>query len=177
MTGLNAASLQGDRALLDILTRMGACLTPQDSGVAVVPAPLHGITVDMGSCPDLVPTIAAVAAFADGDTTITNVAHLRIKESDRLRAPARALAAIGVRVDEHEDGLTVHGLGSRSRIRIGSAVFEGCNDHRMVMSEALFSLRAEDVRPDGIRARIDTPDAVSKSFPEFWKTWESFFED
>lgn len=177
VTGLNAASLQGDRALLDILTRMGACLTPQDSGVTVTPAPLHGITVDMGACPDLVPTIAAVAAFADGETSITNVAHLRIKESDRLRAPARALAAIGVRVDEHEDGITVHGLGSGSRVRIGSAVFGGCNDHRMVMSEALFSLRAEDVRPDGIRAHIDTPDAVNKSFPEFWKTWESFFED
>ena len=47
----------------------------------------------------------------------------------------------------------------------------------MVMSEALFSLRSDDVRPDGIRAHIDTPGAVNKSFPEFWHTWESFFED
>ena len=118
-----------------------------------------------------------MAAFADGPTTITNVAHLRIKESDRLRAPARALARIGVSVDEHDDGLTIHGLGSQARIRIGDTVFEGCNDHRMVMSEALFSLRSDDVRPDGIRAHIDTPGAVNKSFPEFWHTWESFFED
>lgn len=177
VTGLSATSLQGDRALLDILSRMGASLKPCEDGVSVTPAPLHGITADMSACPDLVPTIAAVAAFADGPTTITNVAHLRIKESDRLRAPARALARIGVRVDEHDDGLTIHGLGSQARIRISDTVFEGCNDHRMVMSEALFSLRSEDVRPDGIRAHIDTPGAVNKSFPEFWHTWESCFED
>ena len=91
----------------------------------------------MGHCPDLVPTVAVLAAFAQGPTRVRNVAHLRIKESDRITAPATELARLGVRVDEHDDGLTVHGLGPDGPAWDEAARFSAHNDHRIAMSLAL----------------------------------------
>lgn len=175
--GVRPDSLQGDRAIIDIFREMGAHIEERPRSLAVTPAPLHGIEVDMSQSPDLVPTVAAVAAFAQGDTTITNVAHLRIKESDRIHAPAEALRRLGVTVTEHEDGLTVHGLGNGARVSMAGVVFDTMNDHRMAMSEAIFSLRANDVRPAQMRRHVDNPDVVRKSFPAFWKVWEAFSND
>ncbi len=175
--GVRLNSLQGDRAILDILREMGAGIEGDGDGILVTPAPLHGIDIDMGQCPDLVPTVAAVAAFAEGRTVISNVAHLRIKESDRIKAPAAALRAIGVRCDERPDGLAVHGLGSGARVELAGRRFVTDNDHRMAMSQALFSLRSLDVRPPEMRRRMDNPQVVAKSFPDFWKTFEAFAND
>ncbi len=175
--GLREDSLQGDRALLGILDRMGASMVCTKKDISIVPRPLHGIDVDMSQCPDLVPTVAVLAAFADGDTTIGNVAHLRIKESDRIKAPADSLRSIGVRVEEHDDGLTIHGLGSGTRVSLDGLRFACSNDHRMAMSQALYALRADDVRLPEMRRRMDSPDVVSKSFPHFWKTMEAFSND
>ncbi|MDO5536686.1 MAG: 3-phosphoshikimate 1-carboxyvinyltransferase [Desulfovibrionaceae bacterium] len=175
--GMREDSLQGDRALLDILEQMGASLLCTKRDISVVPRPLHGVTVDMSQCPDLVPTVAVLAAFADGDTTITNVAHLRIKESDRIKAPATSLRSIGVHVEEHDDGLTIHGLGSDVRVNLAGVRLFANNDHRMAMSQALYSLRSNDVRPAEIFRQIDNPQVVSKSFPNFWKTFEAFAND
>merc|ERR1711879_675823 len=77
--GLSTDSLQGDRAIMDILKSMGAKIESDDHSMTVHPSKLHGVEVDMGLCPDLVPTVAVAASFADSPTTITNVAHLRIK--------------------------------------------------------------------------------------------------
>lgn len=175
--GITSHSLQGDRALLAILASMGALIETTKEGIVVRPSALHGIRVDMGQCPDLVPTVAALAAFADGQTMITNVRHLRIKETDRIKAPALSLRAVGAKVFEHEDGLTITGLGSKARLHLGTVLFQACNDHRMAMSQALYSLRSTDIAPTEIRAHIDTPEVVKKSFPDFWRTWEAFSYD
>ncbi len=175
--GVNPDSLQGDRALLDILRDMGAVLVSNQQGITVLPRPLHGITVDMSQCPDLVPTVAVVAAFAEGTTTITNVAHLRIKESDRIKAPAQSLRSIGVQVDEHEDGLTIHGLGPNVRLSLAGKKFATNHDHRMAMSQALYALKSLDVRPPEMFRLMENPTVVSKSFPDFWKTFEAFVND
>ena len=151
--GLRADSLQGDRAMLSILQKMGARLEVEPDAVTVYPSELHGVALDMGSCPDLVPTVAVLAAFAKGSTRISNVAHLRIKESDRINAPATELAKTGVTVDELSDGMLVSGtggtggMGGRLRNRPAAprlpegATLSAHNDHRMAMSLALLGLR------------------------------------
>lgn len=164
VTGLRADSQQGDRALLDIMQRMGAQITRADDGITVSPSPLSGARLDMGSCPDLVPTVAVLAAFAKGRTTITNVAHLRIKESDRIAAPAEELRKVGVTVEEHADGLSVVGLGEAPHVPEGT-LFRAHGDHRIAMSTALLGLG------QNMLIQVDTPEVVSKSFPHFWELW------
>lgn len=166
--GLNAASLQGDRAMLAILRDMGCRVEVEAESVTVYPSALRGIDVDMGACPDLVPTVAALAAFATGETTVRNVAHLRIKESDRIAAPAGELAKVGVRITEREDGLTVAGLGRPPLLPQGEQAprFSSHGDHRMAMSLALLELH-------GGRIDLDDPACVSKSFPHFWTLWDT----
>ena len=164
VTGLNALSLQGDRALVDILLRMGARVDVGQDSVEVQPSSLRAVqNLDMGHCPDLVPTVAALAAFAHGPTTVVNVAHLRIKESDRIAAPAAELRKVGVRVDEHADGLTVHGLGQAPVVPQGTR-FAAHGDHRIAMSTALLGLHGADIA-------LDDPAVVAKSFPHFWELW------
>lgn len=173
--GLRQDSLQGDRAIVNILQRMGARVETDDyGGITVYPSALHGIQLDMHDCPDLVPTVAVLAGFAQGSTRIDNVAHLRHKESDRLHAPAEELAKTGVVVDELHDGLLIHGLGGRSfglrePILPDEVALSTHNDHRMAMSLSLLSLRDSAIN---IRERLDNPSVVDKSFPDFWQCWE-----
>jgi 3-phosphoshikimate 1-carboxyvinyltransferase len=155
--GLRRDSLQGDRAILDLLGRMGAAVAWDAAGVTVSPSRLSGIDADMGACPDLAPTLAVAACFAEGPTTIRNVAHLRIKESDRLEALATEIAKTGCAVETFADGLTVR----PAPLPAGRSIaFETRGDHRLVMGPALFALA-------GIDARFDNPGCVAKSFPGF----------
>jgi 3-phosphoshikimate 1-carboxyvinyltransferase len=164
ITGLRADSLQGDKAMLKILQDMGARVEIEPDAVTVHPSRLKGITVDMGDCPDIVPTVAAIAAYAEGPTTVTNVGHLRIKECDRLAGPAAQLAKAGIKVDVHEDGLTVHPAGRESIKAPAGTVFEAYNDHRMAMSLSLLCFA-------GVQVELDDPKCVAKSFPGFWRKW------
>jgi len=158
---LRQDSAQGDTAMVDILGRMGARLTQDATSVIVYPTPLSGITVDMGHCPDLVPTIAACAAMAVGVTTIRNVAHLRLKESDRLAALADNLTRAGARATVTPDGLVIEPGLIPPHDTVSFATYD---DHRMAMSMALFGL-------GGVTARFDNPGCVAKSFPHFFDEW------
>ncbi len=162
--GLRQDSLQGDKAMLEILTSMGARFYWDNDSLILYPSPLHGITVDMRHCPDLVPTVAVLASFATGITTICNVAHLRIKESDRIAAPATELRKIGIHVEEREDGLSVHGIGQAPRIPQDTR-FSAHGDHRIAMGLSLLSLHGQKVL-------LDDTSVVQKSFPHFWEMWE-----
>ncbi len=165
--GLRADSLQGDRVMLDILRAMGARVEVEPDAVTVHPSGLHGVKADMSRCPDLVPTVAALAAHASGPTRLWNAAHLRLKECDRIAVPVQELGKVGVRCDEHEDGLTVHGDPALAS-RLGSLEgigFSAHGDHRIAMSLALLELH-------GGRLTLDDPACVSKSFPDFWERWE-----
>ncbi|MHC1753177.1 3-phosphoshikimate 1-carboxyvinyltransferase [Humidesulfovibrio sp.] len=160
VSGLRADSLQGDRAILDILAAMGAQVDWDADGQAVTvsPRPLAGVHVDMGACPDLVPTVAVAACFASSPTTIVNVAHLRIKESDRLEALATEIAKTGCGTEMFADGLTI----TPAPLKKGQAVeFATRADHRLVMGPALFALA-------GLAVSFDNPGCVAKSFPGFW---------
>ena len=166
--GLRKDSLQGDRAMLELLERMGAKVSWSDDVVTVHPGQLHGIEADMGSCPDIVPTISVVAALAQGPTRISNVAHLRIKESDRLAAVAQELTRTGCRVDVLEDGLHIQPAPLPED---GKTIqFSAHGDHRIAMSMAVLE-RA------GVRVEIDQPGCVAKSNPRFWDQWNALQQD
>lgn len=167
---LNRYSLQGDQAILDILADMGAQVIWQGNAVTVAPPKpgptaqsqkLQGINVNMADCPDLVPTVAVLAAFATKPTTITGVAHLRIKESDRIAAPAAELRKVGCITEELSDGLRII---PPKHLHAPISPFCTYNDHRMAMSAALFSCAGFDVQ-------IENPGCVAKSFPDFWQVW------
>lgn len=178
LKGLREDSLQGDRIFLDILCKMGAEVKSTSDSVCVFPSPLHGVDLDMGYSPDLVPTVAVMAAFAHGSTRIRNVAHLKLKETDRIAASAKELNRIGVIVDTLSDGLLINGRGDHISHKIGHAhlpvlaeheQFECHNDHRIAMSLALLDV----VNPDlHVQTRLDAPDCVGKSFPTFWELWD-----
>jgi len=153
-------SLQGDAMLVPLLGRMGCEVSRSGKGVALQGAEyLRGISVDMADMPDVVPTLAVVAAFAHGDTVISNIAHLRIKECDRLSAVVKELGKIGVKVDEYQDKMIIHGDGG-SHLR--GAEIETYQDHRMAMSMAVAGLKVPGVKITGEKC-------VAKSFPDFWQ--------
>ena len=158
VTGVRADSLQGDKAIARILADMGAGVEFGPKGVTVTPRPLKGISVDMSACPDLVPTVAMAALFADGPTTISGVAHLRIKESDRIAAVAGAIRAVGSEVDELDDGMVVR---PKPLPRGNTVRFETHADHRMAMSFSLLGF-------GGVTVELDNPGCVAKSCPDFF---------
>ena len=153
-------SLQGDAMLVPLLARMGCDINQAGNGITVTGAGrLDGITVDMGNMPDVVPTLAVVAAFAEGLTEITNIGHLRIKECDRLHAVVTELTRMGAAVEEFTDRMIIHGEGGRN---LHGAQIETYNDHRMAMSMAVAGLKVPEIR-------ILEEQCVAKSFPDFWQ--------
>ena len=153
-------SLQGDAMLVPLLGRMGCDVQREGGGITVAAErPLEGITIDMGDMPDVVPTLAVVAAFAEGKTEITNIAHLRIKECDRLSAVVTELRKMGAEVEEFPEAMVIHGDGGR---RLHGAEIETYNDHRMAMCFAVAGLRVPGVKIHG-------EGCVAKSFPDFWQ--------
>ncbi|HDI60922.1 MAG TPA: 3-phosphoshikimate 1-carboxyvinyltransferase [Desulfobacteraceae bacterium] len=160
--GIGRDSLQGDLGLLRVLERMGCRVGFESDGVAVKGGPLSAVEIDMADMPDVVPTLAVVAAFAAGTTTITGVAHLREKESDRLAAVAAELSRMGIRADTGDDWLRIWGG------RPVGAVIETYNDHRMAMSFAVAGLKTEGVV-------IRQPEVVAKSFPDFWLVFNRLY--
>ena len=117
---------------------------------------LKGITVDMGDYPDLAQTLAVVAAYAEGKTEMTNIAHLRFKESDRISDTAAELAKMGIKANVTDNSMVVYGGKPRG------AEMEAHADHRMAMSLAIAALFAEG---DSV---INGAEAVSKSYPQFF---------
>ncbi len=153
-------SLQGDSALVPLLARMGCNITRDGGGITVEGCErLQGITVDMADMPDVVPTLAVVAAFAHGKTEIKNIEHLRIKECDRLTATLTELAKMGAKVEEGQDYMIIHGDGGEC---LHGTAIETYNDHRMAMSFAVAGLRVSGIQITG-------EGCVAKSFPDFWE--------
>jgi 3-phosphoshikimate 1-carboxyvinyltransferase len=151
---------QGDIGFLDILEEMGCVIERNPGWVAVRGGSLRRVEVDMAGMPDLVPTLAAIALFADGETVIRNVPHLRHKESDRLHSVRCEWEKLGGHVKELPDGLVIRGGSALS----GGAV-DPHDDHRLAMSLAVIGLKVPGVR-------IDREECVQKSFPGFWDLWE-----
>lgn len=156
VTGLNISSTQGDKAICDALRLFGADIRAEGGKITASHRPLRGCTIDLKNIPDLLPTLAVVASFAEGATTFTGGERLRIKESDRLSSVANMINALGGSAQETADGLIV----SYSPLKGGTA--DGANDHRIVMAAAI----AASV--SGGETKILGSNAVNKSYPTFW---------
>jgi 3-phosphoshikimate 1-carboxyvinyltransferase len=139
---------------------MGCDIRWDAQSVTVVGRPLRGIDVDMNGISDTVQTLAVVALFAQGSTTIRNVAHIRHKETDRISAVAKELRKLGAKVEEWEDGLVITPGPLRP------ALIETYNDHRMAMSFALAGLAQSGVR-------IGNPECTAKTYPQYFADLES----
>jgi 3-phosphoshikimate 1-carboxyvinyltransferase len=155
LEGLGTTSLQGDFRFIDLLEDMGCDVVSSDKRLTVCGKPLHGIEVDMNDMSDCVMTLAAVACFADGPSTICNVTHIRYKETDRLAAIARELRRVGAEVEEFPDGLRI------TPRPLHGAEIETYNDHRMAMSMALLGLAIPGII-------IKNPGCVAKTYPDFF---------
>lgn len=166
--GLNANALQGDVGFVDCLEKMGCKVERAEDSITMCGeskggTPLRGVELDMNAISDTVQTLAAVALFADGPTTITGVAHNRHKETDRIGDLATELRRLGAKVDEHHDGLTI----TPGKLR--AAEIQTYHDHRMAMSMALVGLRQEGVV-------ILDPGCTGKTYPEFFTDLEKLSE-
>lgn len=166
LDGLARDSRQGDRGFLDLLLKMGAEADWREDGLEVRgTGRLKGVEADLSTMPDQVPTLAALAPFAAGQTRIFNVAHLRIKESDRLEAMATELRELGAEVEEGPDSLRIPGVWADSDPIAHPVLIDPRGDHRIAMSLALVGLR----RPGTL---IGSPEVVAKSYPGFWQDLE-----
>jgi 3-phosphoshikimate 1-carboxyvinyltransferase len=171
LEGLIRESRQGDRGFLALLEQMGAEVSWNGAEVTIQGKSLEGIAADLSSMPDQVPTLAALAPFARGTTHIFNVAHLRIKESDRLDAMATELRKAGAVVEEGPDWLRIPGIWADASSTSNTdpptdpVRIDPRGDHRIAMSLALAGLR----RPGIV---VTSPDVVGKSYPGFWRDLE-----
>lgn len=156
--GLGRGSLQGDLGFVEVLRAMGADVEMTDDFTEVrgpAEGALHGVDLDLGPISDTAQTLAAIAPFAAGPTTIRGVAHARLKETDRVAALATELRRLGQEVDEFPDGLRIMPRP------IAPADVDTYDDHRMAMSFAVAALRSPGVR-------LRDPGCVAKTFPRFF---------
>ncbi len=145
---MNINSKQSDSVILDIAEKYSA-----NQGETIV--------IDVKDCPDLVPILAVLASFNQGNTKIINAARVRIKESDRLKAISCELNKLGARITEFEDGLEIEGVEELS-----GGVVESWNDHRIAMALAIASTRCSSA------LTIIGSECVKKSYPHFWEDFK-----
>ncbi|GHT44359.1 hypothetical protein FACS189454_01480 [Planctomycetales bacterium] len=166
ISGLSKQSLQGDIHFVDCLAKMNCdTIWEKDSITVSRPSdrPLRGITIDMNSMSDTAQTLAVVALFAEGSTRITNIEHVRYKETDRIADLATELRRFGASVEEQHDGLTIT-PPSEFALR-DTITVQTYDDHRMAMSFALAGLKLPNIQ-------IANPDCCKKTFPDFFDVWE-----
>jgi 3-phosphoshikimate 1-carboxyvinyltransferase len=162
--GVDGASLQGDRAVIEIMRRMDANLQEQDGGVRVSGGVTRATLIDAADCPDIIPVLTVLAAVSEGTTRIINAGRLRIKECDRLAAISSELNKMGALVMEEPEGLTI--IGKPEGLRGGVSV-DAWNDHRIAMSLAIAAQKcAEPIVLSGA-------ESVAKSYPSFWEDYKA----
>ena len=162
VTGLNPDSVQGDIHFVDVLEKMGCGVKKSEENITIKGNLLRGITINMNTMPDTVQTLAVIALFAQGETVITDISNLRIKETDRIAALAKELTRLGAKVEEGDDFI---------RIKPGTyaaAEVDTYNDHRMAMSFALAGLKIPGVK-------VKNPECVEKSFPDYFDRFKSLY--
>jgi 3-phosphoshikimate 1-carboxyvinyltransferase len=156
VTNLNAESLQGDRVMLNLLQKMGARLSVRRSSVMVQKSYMHGITADLTDCIDLLPTLAVLAAAAEGESHFSGIQNARLKESNRVEGITLELQKMGIRVREEENSISIMGG------RLNGAVIDSHGDHRLAMAFGVLGTTVGGTT-------ILEAESVDKTYPEFWK--------
>ena len=158
--GVGRASIQGDVKFIEALARMGANISAADNWIEVrghEDAKLRAIDADFNHIPDAAMTIAVLALFADGPSTLRNIASWRVKETDRIAAMATELRKLGATVEEGADFLRIE---PPAKLSAGAAI-DTYDDHRMAMCFSLASF-------GGVPVRINEPGCVGKTFPTYF---------
>jgi len=157
---LNPQSLQGDRIILNFLKDMGAWVDINGDSVTVRKSNLKAVQADLSDCIDLLPTMAILAAVADGVSQFVGISRARLKESDRVSALREGLGRMGIKVTEESNKLTI--TGSKPK----GAVIDTRGDHRIAMAFSILGSVAGETA-------IDEAECVSKTFPDFWSILQS----
>ena len=146
-------SKQGDKYILDILQKMGATIIRGEDYVEIASTgDLKAVDVDLSNAPDLLITVAVLAAMAEGTTNITGVAHARVKETDRIDTTCRELEKLDCKLVEHEDGMSITG-------GVTSGVVDSHGDHRLAMAFSLIGIKHD--------IKITNGEVFDVSFPDF----------
>lgn len=159
--------LQGDTAFLYLLEQMGCRLVRKPEGVLLLPPEdgvYHGVTADLSAFSDQAITLAALAPFADGPTTINGIGHIRCQESNRVKAIVTELGKMGIRCTENADSITVYPGAPRP------STVETYDDHRMAMGFSLIGLKS-----DGIV--IHNPGCCRKTFEDYFEVLDGVIAD
>jgi 3-phosphoshikimate 1-carboxyvinyltransferase len=160
--GVGRSSIQGDVRFVEVLEKMGAQVSLGDDFIEVKGGgKLRAIDMDLNHIPDAAMTAAVLALFADGPSTLRNIGSWRVKETDRIAAMATELRKLGAEIKEGKDFLTI-----TPRKLKGNVAIDTYDDHRMAMSFSLVSL-------GGVPVRINDPQCVAKTFPEFFDVWRA----
>ena len=164
--GVGSESLQGDVRFIEAAVAMGAEVKTGPNWLEVRRGawPLKGISLDCNHIPDAAMTLAVMALYADGPTTLTNIASWRVKETDRIAAMATELRKLGAIVEEGQDYLRI-----TPPAQIRAAAIDTYDDHRMAMCFSLASLDSASRR--GNRIRINDPKCVAKTFPDYFEVF------
>ena len=158
--GVDGSSIQGDVRFIEVLRAMGAAVTLGEGWIeASGRPPLRPLDADLNHIPDAAMTAAVLALFADGPSTIRNVASWRVKETDRLAAMATELRKVGAAVEEGTDYLRI-----APPPQLRPATIATYDDHRMAMCFSLVAL-------GGVPVRIEDPECVAKTFPEYFRAF------
>ncbi len=165
LRGLDLNDSQGDKEILGFAEEMGADVLIAEDGIRIRGAALRGGEFDLNATPDLLPIMAVLGAFAEGETRLLNAPQARIKETDRISAMREVIEALGGEAEELADGIIIKGGGLK-----GGTV-HGFGDHRIVMSAAVAGLAA----PEGIS--VDTAETMAVTFPDFCERMASLGAD
>ncbi|WP_234122229.1 3-phosphoshikimate 1-carboxyvinyltransferase [Clostridium hydrogenum] len=161
---LNHKSLQGDKAVVGFIEKMGGNIDTEN--FIVKTSKTKGTVIDGSQCPDIIPVLTVLAALSEGTTEIINAERLRIKESDRLKAMTTELNKIGADIIEKEAGLIIHGKES-----LNGGTVQSWNDHRIAMALAVAALKCKEP------LIIEGSECVSKSYPHFFEDFKKLGGD
>ncbi len=161
VTGIGKNSIQGDIRFAEVLEKMGAKVTWEDTYIEVQGAPLQAVDLDMNHIPDAAMTIATTALFAQGTTSIRNIYNWRVKETDRLAAMSTELRKVGATVEEGEDFISITPTDT-----LVHADIDTYNDHRVAMCFSLVALSNTPVT-------INDPDCTAKTFPDYFDRFKT----
>ena len=156
LLNMNPESIQGDRKIISILSKMGCEIKIKSDGLEVSGRNLKSIEEDLGDNPDIVPSLCIAAAFASGKSKFTNIGHLIYKESNRLESVCLELNKMGI--DAYYDSSQIVISGGKPN----GSVIDPHNDHRIAMSFSVAGLAAEG------ETTINNADVVNKSYPDFY---------
>lgn len=153
--GLDPGDTQPDKAVVGFLQEFGARVRTDAEGITVAAGNLRGVELDLNDCPDSLPMLAALACLGTGETRLVNVAHARIKETDRIAVMAAELQKLGADVSERPDGLVIRPA------QLSAGTVDGHHDHRVVMALAVLATQLPGP------TRIVGAEAAAVTYPAF----------